>query len=160
VGQLLNWHAKTSVTFAQGGLEWPESQRDIVSPVEQRLPATDFIMEALAKGHDGCVQMIDTAIVRVHREIETRLMGLSRDGPTTEMRGCVDLTDCLFALNRRRGEDRPLAPCPFDASASRRTSRSRTSSLPSQAESRGQASTPSPGPQIFCAVCELDHICR
>ena len=27
----------------------------------------DFIMEALAKAHDGSVQMIDTSIVRVHQ---------------------------------------------------------------------------------------------
>jgi transposase len=62
-----------------------------------------LIMEALAKAHDGSVQMIDTSIVRVHQHGgcagggETRLMGRSRGGLRPKYMPALIPTDCPFA---------------------------------------------------------------
>jgi hypothetical protein len=63
---------------------------DLLQPVCALADIWDLIMEALEETHDGCVQMIDTSIVRVHQHggcaggAETRLMGQSRGGLTTK----------------------------------------------------------------------------
>ena len=70
----------------------------------------DFIMEALAKAHDGSVQMIDTSIVRVHQHggcaggSENRLMGRSRGGLTTKIHARVDTNGLPVRLELTRGE--------------------------------------------------------
>jgi hypothetical protein len=67
-------------------------------------------MEALAKAHDGSVQMIDTSIVRVHQHGgcagsgEARLMGRSRGGLTTKIHACVDSNGLPVRLELTTGE--------------------------------------------------------
>jgi hypothetical protein len=67
-------------------------------------------MEALAEAHDGCVQMIDTPIGRVHQRSgcagggETRLMGRSRGGLTTKIHASVDTNGMPVRLKLTTGE--------------------------------------------------------
>jgi transposase len=70
----------------------------------------DFIMEALAKAHDGSVQITDTSIVRVHQHggcaggSEKRLMGRSRGGLTTKIHALVDTNGLPVRLELTPGE--------------------------------------------------------
>src|SRR5580700_3892906 len=79
----------------------------------RRAGVWDQLMNALTAGHDTAVQMIDTAIVRVHQHgacitgNSEQLMGRSRGGLTTKIHAVVDTS----GLPVRAHDNRLVVTC-------------------------------------------------
>jgi transposase len=76
----------------------------------RRAGVWDQIMDALADGHDGAVQMIDTSVVRVHQhgacvaDNDHQDMGRSRGGLTSKIHAVVDTNGLPVHLALTPGE--------------------------------------------------------
>ena len=83
----------------------------------RRAGVWNWIMEALAAGHDAAVQMIDTSIVRVHQHgacitrNRRQSMGRSRGGLTSKIHAVVDTNGLpmRLALTAGKAHDNRLA---------------------------------------------------